>query len=117
VKSTTLAYGETAMFPDAQTERGRKHLQGLMDAVRAGMRAVQFYCVARNDVKLFMPAQHIDEKYARLLGEAAACGVEVMAWTTAISRDGETLAAELVREIPVVLEGARAGLISQGNMA
>jgi sugar fermentation stimulation protein A len=103
VKSTTLAYGMTAMFPDAQTERGRKHLRGLMDARRAGIRAVQFFCVARNDVDAFKPAHHIDEKYSLLLAEAAASGVEVMAWTTHITRQSGTLTAELVKEIPVLL--------------
>lgn len=87
VKSTTLADGPKAMFPDAKTERGRKHLRGLMAAKKAGMRAVQFYCVSRDDVTQFAPAEHIDPMYAAALREAAAAGVEVMAWVIQVSGD------------------------------
>lgn len=103
VKSTTLVDGEVAMFPDAKTERGRKHLKGLARAVALGYRAVQFYCISRHDAILFRPAEHIDEKYAKELRLAAAAGVEIMAWSTKIIRDEKQFSVELSCPITVEL--------------
>lgn len=104
VKSTTLAYGSRAMFPDAKTARGLKHLQGLINSLSMGYRAIQFYCIARNDVTTFSPAKHIDPQYSEALSQAVAAGVEVMAWTTSIISHDETFSASLLRQIPVILD-------------
>lgn len=79
VKSTTLREGTAGLFPDAVTARGKKHLEELMDVVRAGDRAVQFFLVCRSDVKVFRPADTIDPVYCSTLREAAETGVEVLA--------------------------------------
>ncbi len=80
VKSTTLADTDCglAMFPDAPTERGRKHLNALMHAVDSGYRAVQFYLIARADCHKFSPADHIDREYGETLRKAQKAGVEVL---------------------------------------
>ena len=80
VKNTTLVEDGVARFPDAVTERGRKHLGELTEAVAAGERAVQFFFVSRADARVFRPADDIDSGYAAALREAAAAGVEVQAW-------------------------------------
>ena len=95
VKNTTMAEGDVALFPDAVTERGRKHLGELVAMVEEGHRAVQFFFVSRDDVKTFRPADHIDPAYAEALREAAAAGVEVMAWAAHVAPDSIELAAEL----------------------
>jgi sugar fermentation stimulation protein A len=77
VKSTTLTVDGLAMFPDAVTERGQKHLTELMHVVAQGQRAAMVYCVQRGDCEAFAPADHIDPEYGRLLREAIARGVEV----------------------------------------
>ncbi|MDF1800529.1 MAG: DNA/RNA nuclease SfsA [Planctomycetota bacterium] len=106
VKNTTLAEGELALFPDAVTERGRKHLGELVKMVEAGHRAVQFFFVSRNDVKRFRPADHIDPAYSEALREAAAAGVEVMAWSARVERDSIELDQELVVDLDTVHVGA-----------
>lgn len=82
VKSTTLADTQKglAMFPDAPTERGRKHLNALMHAVKDGYRAVQFYLIARADCHRFSPADHIDKDYGQTLRKAQKAGVEIIAF-------------------------------------
>lgn len=80
VKNCTLAAGRVAMFPDAVTLRGTKHLQELLTLRRSGCRAVVFFCVQREDVDCFRPAAHIDPVYARTLREVAEQGVEVLAY-------------------------------------
>lgn len=104
IKSTTLADASTAMFPDAPTERGRKHLEGLSAAVKAGFRAVQFYCAARSDVSVFRPADHIDPRYGELLRKSQQQGVELIAWSVDISRQEERFLWKMKEAIPVLLD-------------
>lgn len=100
IKSTTLGADEFALFPDAVTARGLKHLDELMDVVRDGDRAVMFFFVSRNDVSRFAPADAIDPIYAAKLREVAAAGVEVLAWTSNVEPTELTLA----RPIEIDLE-------------
>ena len=100
IKSTTLARGRTALFPDAVTERGRKHLGELADAVRAGDRAVQFFFVSRGDVARFAPADDIDPDYGRALRAAAEAGVELLAYSARVRPDRLELARRLSIELP-----------------
>lgn len=99
VKNVTAAVSDgIALFPDAVTERGQKHLLEMMDRVAAGDRAVLFFCVQRGDVSEVRPADAIDPEYGRLLRLALAKGVEVLAW-------GATPTPEeisLTRPLPVV---------------
>ena len=99
VKNTTLAEGRTALFPDAVTERGRKHLHELEGVVAQGHRAVQLFFVSRADVRRFVPADAIDPAYAEALRRAARAGVEVLAYSARV-RPG-TL--QVHRRLPVEL--------------
>ena len=86
VKNVTLCCQPgVACFPDAVTVRGQKHLRDLMLAKEQGWRAVIFFLVQRGDAQAFSPADEIDAEYGRLLREAAACGVEVLAFRTLVS--------------------------------
>jgi sugar fermentation stimulation protein A len=87
VKNTTLVDGPLAQFPDAVTERGRKHLYELADMVQAGHRAAMLFIVSREDVSSFAPAESIDPAYAASLREVAAKGVEVLAYSTRVQPD------------------------------
>lgn len=87
VKSTTLAEGGVALFPDAVTERGRKHLEELGNMVEQGHRAVQFFFVGRGDTAAFRPAERIDPAYAVALRRAAARGVQVLAYDARVARN------------------------------
>lgn len=78
VKNVTLKEREFALFPDAVTTRGQKHLKTLMKVAENGMRAVMIYVIQRSDVNIFAPAKHIDPEYAKLLEEAYKNGVEII---------------------------------------
>lgn len=101
VKNVTLLEQGVALFPDAVTTRGQKHLRELMAVRATGQRAVVLFCVSHTAAQHFAPAGQIDPEYARLLGEAAAQGVEVMAWRCALSPTAWVLDVE----IPVMLAG------------
>ena len=77
VKNVTMKEGEFALFPDARTERGLKHLNTLIRLKQSGMRAVMVYVIQRMDVTLFGPASEIDPDYAKGLREAHKAGVEI----------------------------------------
>ncbi|MBI1380333.1 MAG: DNA/RNA nuclease SfsA [Planctomycetaceae bacterium] len=95
VKNTTLAQDGWALFPDAVTERGLKHLGELTEVVRQGGRAVQLFFVSRADVRGFRPADSIDPAYAEGLRLAARAGVEVRAFTAQVGEQSLELGAEL----------------------
>ena len=80
VKNATLKLGDDIAFPDAVTARGLKHLHELSHLASEGVRSVMFFLVNRPDGEVFRAAHEIDPKYAKALREAAACGVEIMAW-------------------------------------
>ena len=91
VKSTTMAEGSQARFPDAVTSRGLKHLFELRDMVREGHRAVIFFCVSRSDVTTFAPADDIDPAYGAALSVARQNGVEALCYACTISPTAITL--------------------------
>jgi sugar fermentation stimulation protein A len=78
VKNTTLKSGEWALFPDAVTERGTKHLRELQTMVREGHRAAIAFFVHRTDVDRFDAAREVDPAYATELDRAAETGVKVL---------------------------------------
>lgn len=79
VKSVTLVEQGVAMFPDAPSERGTKHLYHLMEAVQQGYRGVIMFVVQRNDACRFRPNIIKDKKFTEALILAMANGVEVYA--------------------------------------
>jgi len=100
VKNVTLVEDGVALFPDAVTVRGRKHLRELQAMVAAGDRAAMLYVVQRADARAFAPAESIDPAYAAALREAAAAGVELLCYRAEVSTEGVRLATR----IPVTLE-------------
>ncbi|MBY4678293.1 DNA/RNA nuclease SfsA [Marinobacterium arenosum] len=77
---TLLEEAGWGSFPDAVTARGAKHLRELMQMVAQGQRAVMLFCVPHGGIRRVRPADHIDPQYGRLLREAAAAGVELLAY-------------------------------------
>jgi sugar fermentation stimulation protein A len=65
VKSCTLFGNDVAMFPDAITERGRRHLIELAELSKAGTRAVVLFVVHTPRARWFMPDFHTDLAFSR----------------------------------------------------
>ena len=74
-----------ALFPDAVTSRGVKHLQELMYIVNQGGRAVLLYVVQRNDCNQFAVAEHIDKIYGETVIQAKKAGVEFLCYSCDVS--------------------------------
>ncbi|GGN38318.1 sugar fermentation stimulation protein A [Marinomonas arctica] len=100
VKNVTLLEDDgLGYFPDAVTDRGRKHLYELVKMVEEGHRAVMFFCVSHTGISSVTPAAHIDKKYAQAFVEVVGKGVEVIAYQVEI--DSQEM--KVVRSVPVVL--------------
>lgn len=101
VKSVTLEMEDgLGAFPDAVSERARKHLRELMVMRAQGQRAVLVFCAQHTGIERVAPADHIDPKYGETLREAVREGVEVVACQAKIDQDE----IAVYREIPVVLD-------------
>jgi len=98
VKNVTLMTSQgQGLFPDAVTQRGRKHLRELVHMVTQGYRAVLVYCVAHTGITQVSPAWDLDPGYAETLAWAIEQGVEVMAYGASIS----LTEMSLVRVVPL----------------
>ena len=93
VKGVTLEQDGLALFPDAPTERGVKHLRGLRRAVEQGYRAAVFFVVQMKGPRLFRPNDGTHPAFGQALREAAAAGVGVYAWDCAVTPESLTLDA------------------------
>ncbi|HIP87720.1 MAG TPA: DNA/RNA nuclease SfsA [Anaerolineales bacterium] len=98
VKSVTLVEDGVALFPDAPTGRGRRHLEELSALVREGQRAAVVFVVQRSDAEAFAPNSRADPAFAHMLAEAQALGVEVYAYRCRVTRRALTL----LDEVPVL---------------
>ncbi len=98
-KNVTLVEDGRALFPDAVTARGAKHLDELMAVVRDGGRAAMFFLAQRMDCDSMGPAEHVDPVYAAKLREAVNAGVGIIAWRAEVTLKG----VQLEREIEFVV--------------
>ncbi|MAG21123.1 MAG: DNA/RNA nuclease SfsA [Candidatus Marinimicrobia bacterium] len=85
VKSVTLVEDGVAMFPDAVTERGRRHMNALAGLSRSGAGAAVLFVCQRSDVRCFQPQWDRDQKFAQALLEAERAGVRISVITAAVS--------------------------------
>lgn len=88
IKNVTWTRDGVALFPDAPTARGRKHLGDLMACVAAGQAAALVFCVQRSDADRVGAAADIDPGYAAKLRTAAEAGVLVLALRARVSPQG-----------------------------
>ena len=95
IKNCTLVENKTALFPDAVTARGLKHLQELSRQVGPHTRSVLFVFVQRMDANVFQPADAVDPAYGRGLRRAIADGVELLAYDVHIDLEGIRLRRSL----------------------
>ncbi|GFO64224.1 DNA/RNA nuclease SfsA [Geomonas paludis] len=98
-KNVTLVRERCALFPDAVSTRGQKHLRELMEMVRQGHRAVNLFVVQRGDGDALSPADAIDPAYGALLREAAQAGVELLAYQASVTESE----VRLSHSVPVLL--------------
>lgn len=77
VKGCTLAMDGKALFPDAPTTRGTRHVRELINAIEKGKRAGLLILVFRSDAECFSPYEERDPDFTAAFREAMEVGVEV----------------------------------------
>ncbi len=88
VKSVTMLQGDRLVFPDAVTERGRKHVEALAGLAAEGRRGVLLFLAPREGGVEVGLAEHVDPRYARAVRDAVAAGVRVEAWRARPTAEG-----------------------------
>ncbi len=86
-KSVTLVVDGVALFPDAPTTRGVKHLYSLCKAISEGYRAAVVFVVQREDATAFAPNDEADPDFGGALRYAVGQGVEVYAYRCKVSTE------------------------------
>ena len=99
VKGVTLEENGNALFPDAPTERGVKHIRELQRAAETGLDAVLFFVVQIRDIHSVAPNDATHPAFGEALREAAAHGVRVLAYDCDVTPDS----LKIRREVPVIL--------------
>ncbi len=99
VKGCTLEEDGLALFPDAPTQRGVKHLRELMACRGAGYEAAVCFVIQMEGMRAFSPNDRTHPAFGAALREAVDAGVKVLAVECAVAADSLTM----TRPVPVLL--------------
>ena len=99
VKGVTLEVDGGAFFPDAPTERGVKHLNGLTACLEEGYETAACFVIQMADIAFFSPNDVTHPAFGQALREASGAGVQILALECDVTPD--TLA--ITRPVPVKL--------------
>ncbi len=91
VKGVTLERDGVALFPDAPTERGTKHLHELIKTVAEGYQSYVLFLIQMKGVTCFQPNTAMDSAFANALKKASTQGVKILAYDSNITPDGIAL--------------------------
>ena len=98
-KSCTLVVDGIALFPDAPTKRGARHMNTLVKALEHG-RAVACFVIQRNDAREWRPNKDMDPAFTAALRNAVENGVEAYAYICKINLD----AVSIQKRVPINLD-------------
>lgn len=98
-KSCNLVEDGIALFPDAPTTRGARHLHTLVHAVQHGIAAGALFIIQRDDARVLRPFDSADPVFGQALRAAAAAGVTVAAYRCRVTPEAMTLAGPVAVEL------------------
>lgn len=99
VKGVTLEENGVARFPDAPTERGVKHVEELIKALKDGYESYIIFVIQMNGVRYFTPNIDTHPEFAEALRKAKKAGVKILAYDCDVKEDE----IRLNSSIPVVV--------------
>lgn len=91
VKGVTLEHDGVCAFPDAPTQRGVKHLRELTKLSQQGYGAYVLFVIQMENVKYLHPNDSTDPAFGKALRDAAAAGVQIMAYDCTVAPDSITI--------------------------
>ena len=95
VKGVTLETDGHCRFPDAPTERGRKHIRGLIECLDEGYEAYIAFVVQMGRMRNFSPNYATDPEFGETLEEAEAAGVGILVLGCDVSEDSMEISYEI----------------------
>ena len=95
VKGVTLEENGVVRFPDAPTERGVKHLHGLIRCVQEGFEAWAVFVIQMRGVRHFEPNRDTHPAFAEALREAREAGVHLLALDCEVTPNSLRIADEV----------------------
>lgn len=101
VKGVTLEQDGIALFPDAPTQRGIKHIEELCESIHLGYQAYIIFVIQMKGVNVFRPNDKTHPEFGQALRKAAKAGVKILAFDCKVTRDS----LKIDQGIPVNLEG------------
>ncbi len=99
VKGVTLVEGEVALFPDAPTERGVKHVEELASLVGQGYGAAVIFVIQLRGVEKFKPNYKTHRAFGEALAEASAAGVAVYAVDCTVTPESMEIGCFIEKEL------------------
>lgn len=95
VKGVTLENDNIAMFPDAPTERGTRHIKELMKSIEEGYKAYIIFVVQFSGAKYFTCNYNMDKKFSEALKQAKNKGVNIIALDCVVTENDIFIDKEL----------------------
>lgn len=99
VKGVTLENDGIAMFPDAPTERGIKHINELVSLASQGYKAYILFVIQMEDVFLFKPNDVTHKAFGDALREAKKSGVNIIAMNCKVTENSIEMSKEIEVEL------------------
>ena len=85
VKGCTLEQDGIAMFPDAPTERGVKHIEELIGCLEEGFEAYILFVIQMKGPKVFKPNDNTHKAFGDALRKAYESGVRILAYDSIVT--------------------------------
>lgn len=95
VKGVTLEKQGVAMFPDAPTLRGTKHVREMIQAVKAGYQGFIIFLVQMEGIRYFTPNTKMDPNFSDALKEAQEEGVKILVFDSQVTQNSISLGKRL----------------------
>lgn len=87
VKGVTLENDGVAMFPDAPTERGLKHVRELTELAKKGIGAYILFVIQMKGIRTFSPNYETHKAFGDALKQAEKAGVKILAYDSIVAEN------------------------------
>lgn len=101
VKGCTLVENGYARFPDAPTERGKRHVEELIKAKIQGLKAAVLFIIPREDAEIFSPNWEMDPPFSLALQQAQEKGVHIITYSFRMVYKKDNLTLNPLKRIKV----------------
>lgn len=99
VKGVTLENNGVALFPDAPTERGVKHIKELCSCVEKGYSAYIIFVIQMSGINLFKPNDATHKAFGDALRQAEKAGVSILAYDSVVTNESVCINKPIMIEL------------------